>query len=113
MNPLQIAKKYFEVSNQSDFREISKLLNTSSTYSSQNTGLYLWVDDIIEMQKAFHESFESLNWDIIDIREEKLWIVKVNFVFKWLKKWEKVEFSAIEYIVVLDWIIQHIEIRNK
>ena len=94
MTNIQIALKYFEVSNVSNFEEIEKLFHENITYSSQNTGLYLWIPDIIEMQK-------------------KLWIVRVDFEFIWLKPWEEIRFSWIEYIIVVDGKIQHIEIRNK
>jgi len=41
MTNIQIALKYFEVSNVSNFEEIEKLFHENITYSSQNTGLYL------------------------------------------------------------------------
>jgi hypothetical protein len=37
----QLINHYFEVSNESNFQEIEKLFTNSSTYSSQNTGLFL------------------------------------------------------------------------
>lgn len=113
MAPLEITKQYFEASNESDFFMIADLFMPNITYSSVTTGLYLWVDSIIEMQKKFHNSFESLEWKIQNIEEEKAWIVRVDFEFHWVKSGEKVEFSWIEYIIVIDWKIQHIEIRSK
>jgi len=113
MNNTQIALKYFEVSNQSDFEEIEKLFHENITYSSQNTGLYLWVQDILEMQKNFHGSFESLDWKILNSQEEKPGIMRVDFEFAWVKAWEEVKFIGVEYVIVVDGKIQHIEIKNK
>ena len=108
-----VAKKYFEVSNQSDFDEIQKLLVDTASYSSQNTGLYLWANSIIEMQKKFHWSFEKLEWRILQIYEEKPGIVYIDFDFSGIKSWVEINFSGIEYILVVDEKIQHIEIKNK
>ena len=113
MNPIQLTKQYFTVSNNSDFTEIEKLFATNSTYSSQNTWLYLWVDNIIAMQTDFHKSFEKLEWKVQTIEEEKPWIVRVDFDFEWVKDGEKIVFSGIEYLVVVEGKIQHIEIKNK
>ena len=114
MTPIETALSYFEVSNISDFDRISELFTESSTYSSQNTGLYVWIDDIIAMQKTFHNSFERLNWEIKSISEEKPWIIRVDFDFSGTKKdWEELNFSGIEYVIVVNDKIQHIEIRNK
>jgi ketosteroid isomerase-like protein len=64
MTPTQLTKHYFEVSNKSDFTEIEKLFTENATYSSQNTGLYLGIDDIVDMQRNFHRSFEKLEWKV-------------------------------------------------
>jgi len=113
MNPIELTKYYFEISNKSDFYEIKKLLEPNTTYSSQNIGLYLGVDSIIDMQKKFHWSFEKLEWKILKIVEEKEWIVRIEFDFVGLKEWEDIKSSGIEYVIVLDEKIQHIEIKNK
>lgn len=113
MNSLEITKKYFQVSNKSDFSEIEKLLHTNCTYSSQNTGLYLWSQNILKMQKEFHWSFEKLVWNTREIVEEKEGIVRVAFDFLWTKNGEKISFSGIEYVIVCDGKIQHIEIKGK
>jgi len=114
MTPLELTQYYFNVSNESNFEEIKKIFTPTSTYSSVDTGLYLWVDDIIKMQEKFHSSFEELSWRIKDINEVKPWIICVEFDFQWVKKWwEKIMFSWLEYVVVYKWHIQHIEIKNK
>lgn len=113
MFSIKLTKCYFELSNESNFPEITKLFHVNATYSSQNTWLYLWVKDIIDMQKIFHWSFEKLEWQLNEISEEKPWIVRVDFDFSGIKDWEQIHFSGIEYVVVVDDKIQHIEIRNK
>ena len=90
MNNIDIAKQYFAVSNISDFNKIAELFSETSTYSSQNTGLYLWVRNIIEMQKWFHGSFEKLNWKVLEFVEEKPWIIRTDFEFSWVKDGEKI-----------------------
>jgi len=82
-------------------------------YFDKNTGLYLWIQDILDMQKSFHGSFESLEWKIIDSHEEKPGIIKVDFEFIWVKSWEEIRFQGVEYIIVANCKIQHIEIKNK
>lgn len=110
----QLINHYFEVSNESNFQEIEKLFTNSSTYSSQNTGLFLWVENIIEMQKTFHNSFNNLKWIVNWVDKIKSWIFLVDFSFFWEKKsWEKIAFSWLESIIIFEWKIQHIEIKNK
>ena len=75
--------------------------------------MYLWGDDIVAMQQNFHGSFESLEWKVTTIEEEKPGIVRADFEFVWVKDGENIEFSAIEYVVVVEGKIQHIEIKNR
>ena len=111
---MEIAKYYFDVSNKSDFDRIASLLTDSTTYSSQNTGLYLGKDDIIAMQKAFHGKFSSLNWQVNSTEEVKPGIILFDYDFlAEMPSGEKVKNSGLEYIIVHDGKIQHIEIRNK
>lgn len=113
MDEQKIVEKYFEVSNQSNFEEIKNLFNENITYSSQNTGLYVGISSILEMQKSFHNSFENLNWKILNISREKEHIYLVEFEFIGEKEDETIQFIGDEYVIVLDNKIQHIEIRNK
>jgi hypothetical protein len=73
----------------------------------------LGIDDIVDMQRNFHRSFEKLEWKVWAIEEEKPGIVRADFDFIWVKEGETIEFSGIEYVVVVEGKIQHIEIRNK
>jgi hypothetical protein len=109
-----MSKKYFELSNASDMDSIYKMFSKSSTYSSQNTGLYLGADQIIEMQSKFHASFEDLHWDIHSLDEVHTNIVLLDFTLKGTKiSGKKVVVPGIEYIVVYKDKIQHVEVRNK
>ena len=109
---IDLVNYYFELSNNSNIWEIEKLFTKSSTYNSKNTGLYLWVGNIIKMQKEFHWWFKKLNWEIIEIKEIKENIVKIDFKFDWIKKsWENILWWWIETIIVFENKIQHIEIN--
>jgi hypothetical protein len=111
---LRIANLYFGLSNKSDFAGIGKLFTETTTYSSQTTGIYLGRDDILSMQKAFHGKFTSLHWTVNSAAEVKPGIVLFNYDFTGqLPNGEKLEASGLEYVIVHEGKIQHIEIRNK
>lgn len=113
-NSLKIAKLYFELSNNSDFDGISKLLTESTTYSSQNTGVYLGVKDILEMQRAYHGKFKSLHWRVNSVKEEKPGVILFDYDFSGIQKdGQEVESSGLEYVIVMKEKILHIETRNK
>jgi hypothetical protein len=112
--PLEIAKLYFELSNKSDFAGIEELMTEATTYSSQTTGVYLGVSDILAMQKAFHGKFLSLKWLVNSVKEEKPGIVLFDYdSIGELPNGEKVEASGLEYVIIYHDKIQHIEIRNR
>ena len=112
--PLEIAQLYFELSNKSDFNGIKNLLTDSTTYSSQTTGVYLGHRDIIAMQREFHGKFSSLKWNVNSVEEVKPSVVLLGYDFTGeLSSGEKVESSGLEYVIVYQGKIQHIEIRNK
>lgn len=114
MTNLEIAKHYFELSNQSDFAKIAALFADSTTYSSQNTGVYLGKDDIIAMQKAFHGKFSSLLWRVNSVEEVKPGVILFDYDFRAKTgTGEQVESSGLEYVIIYADKIQHIEIRNK
>jgi hypothetical protein len=114
MTALQIAKQYFDLSNKSDFENIAELFTDSTTYSSQNTGIYLGADSIIEMQKQFHGQFSSLHWQVNSVEEVKPNIVCFDYTFIGTKlNDELVKSSGIEYVIVKGGKIIHVEIRNK
>ena len=113
-NALQLAKHYFNLSNEGRLSDIRKLFTPSSTYSSENTGVYLGADQIMEMQTEFFASFETMGWDVHSVKEVKPGIVLFDFTFsgKTLDG-EAVHRSGREYVIVYNGKIQHIEVRNK
>jgi len=111
---LQIATHYFELSNKSDAKGIARLFTDSTTYSSQATGIYLGQKDIIAMQRTFHDRFKFLHWTVNSVDEVKSGIVLFDYDFTGtLPSGEKIESSGLEYVIVLNGKIQHIEIRSK
>ena len=111
---VQIAKHYFDLSNEGRLADIKKLFTPSSTYSSANTGVYLGADQIMEMQTKFFASFETMAWEVHSVKELKPGIVLFDFSFsgKTLDG-EVVHRSGREYVIVYNGKIQHIEVRNK
>jgi hypothetical protein len=111
---LEIAKQYFELSNKSDFVGIEDLMTEATTYSSQATGVYLGVSDILAMQRIFHAKFTSLKWRVNYIEEVKPGVVLFDYDFIGeLPNGENIESSGLEYVIVYEGKIQHIEIRSK
>ncbi len=114
MTALEIAKLYFELSNKSDFDGISKLFTDTTTYSSQTTGIYLGVEDIIKMQREFHGNFSALNWKVNSVKEVKPGIVLFDYDFSAsTNDDEYIHSSGLEYVIISANKIQHIEIRSK
>lgn len=112
-NSIYTAKRYFEASNNSDFDKIKNLLEVNATYSSQNTGIYLGRNSILKMQKTFHNSFSKLNWRIDSVEEEKPGIIKFEYTFEAITlSSELVKSRGVEFVIVLEGKIRHIEIRN-
>lgn len=111
---LEIAKLYFELSNKSDFVGIENLMTEATTYSSQTTGVYLGVSDILAMQGIFQAKFTSLKWHINSAEELKPGVVLFDYDFVGeLPSGEKVEASGLEFVIIYQGKIQHIEIRSK
>ncbi len=111
---LETANLYFELSNKSDFDAIERLFTDTTTYSSQATGIYLGVNDIIAMQRAFHGKYSLLHWNVNSVEEVKPGIVLYDYDFVGdLSDGTKIETSGLEYVVVYQGKIQHVEIRNK
>jgi hypothetical protein len=112
--PLEIAKLYFELSNESDFAGIEKLFTDYTTYNSQTTGTYRGADDIMVMQRQFHGKFSSLNWKVNLIREVKPDVILFDYEFSGMTKDDQeIKSSGLEYITVQNDKIQNIEIRTK
>ena len=111
---LAVAQHYFDLSNKSDFAGIAKLFTETTTYSSQTTGIYLGRDNILAMQRAFHGKFTSLHWQVNSVEEVKPGIVLFDYTFTGaLPNSEKIQTSGLEYVIVHQAKIQHVEIRPK
>ena len=114
MTPLDLAKHYFDLSNMSDLAAIRKLMTESTTFSADDRGVYLGVDQIMEMQAAFHGQFEAMGWEVTDIDEVRPGVVRLDFVFRGRTKTGKeVHRSGIEHVIVHKGKLQHIEVRRN
>jgi len=111
---LKIAQHYFDASNKSDFAAIERLFTDTTTYSSATTGMYLGKADIMTMQRTFHGKFSKLHWKMNSAEEIKPSMVQLDYNFTGtLSNDEVVTSSGLEYVIVYEGKIQHIEIRNK
>ena len=108
---LNIAQTYFKLSNQSDMNGIASLLSDDATYYSANLGFFLGKKEIITMQRAFHDQYQSLRWTIDTIDEIKPNIVAINFSFNGvLQDGSKQTRQSSEHILVYDGVIRHIAV---
>jgi hypothetical protein len=114
MTAIEKAQHYFDLSNASDFDRIKSLFTKSSTYCSGTGELYLGVNDIMAMQRSYHGSFKSLKWQVNTVDQIKSDIILLDFDFKGESQaCEKVEYSGLEYIIIHNEKIQHIDVRRK
>lgn len=110
---LTLAKHYFDLSNKGRLADIKNLFTPASTYSSANTGIYLGADQIMEMQTAFFASYEDFEWTINSVKEPKPGVVLFDFTFSGKTQDGKaVSRRGLEYVIVYNGKIQHIEVRN-
>ena len=113
-NALNTAMIYFDYSNNRDFEKIADMFTESSTYSSQNTGVYLGARDIMEMTKFFFNSHEKLFWNIHSVEEIRPGVVKFDFTLEARRNnGEEYTKPGIEYVIIFENKIQHVEVRNK
>lgn len=114
MSTIDIAQKYFDLSNDRDLEGISELLTPTTTYSSENVGVLLGKKQIMEMKHTFYGSFKEMHWDIKSMSEEKPGVVRFEFTFIGTTvDDEKIVRPGIEYVIVVDGKLQHVEVRNK
>lgn len=107
----QLARAYFEYSNQSDMAQIAALFNENCTYYSTNLGFFVGKQAVIAMQTTFHEQYQSLVWTIDDIAEIKPDVVEIAFSFNGLLQ-DGTEQSrqGSEHILIAEGLIQHIAV---
>ena len=111
MQALQIAKKYFELSNQADLDTIEGLFVPTATYRSSQ-GLFFGPADIMAMMRSFFASHLRLHWSIDSCREITPHIVEIEFGFQGSdSEGNDIRRRGLERIVVHEGRIQHIEVR--
>ena len=111
---VKLAEHYFALSNAGKLDEIETLLTASSTYSSANTGVFLGAEQIMGMQRAFFSSFKKIGWDVHNIEEVRPGVVLFDFTFSGVTNDdEKINRPGLEYVVVYNGKLQHVEVRNK
>jgi hypothetical protein len=107
----QIARTYFEYSNQSDMAQIRSLLTENCTYYSRQLGFFIGRDDVIAMQAEFHDQYQSLSWEILSLNELKPNVVEIEFDFEGiLRNGELQKRQGREHILIYDGLIQHIAV---
>ncbi|WP_281558308.1 hypothetical protein [Thalassomonas sp. RHCl1] len=114
MKPLDIAIRYFKLSNESDFDEITKMFCEHSTFYSAKHELFLGVNDIMAMQRVHHGSYKQLQWKVKSVEEVKPGIIHFDFDFEGeTQAGERIEYSGLEDVVIHAGKIQHIHVRLK
>jgi hypothetical protein len=109
----ELAKRYFELSNQSDMNSIDAMFTDSSTYSSVNTGVYLGRSQIMTMMRAFHSAYASLNWTIDSIEEIRPGVAHIVFTLRSVNTQGAVTVShGNEYVLAFNGRLQHVEVRS-
>ncbi len=109
-----LAAHYFDLSNQGRLTEIQRLFTAHSTYSSTNAGVLLGADAIMAMQRQFFAGFNSLSWQVHDTKVISPGVVLLDFTFSGEKKsGETIERHGLEYVVVHEGSIVHVEVRDK
>ncbi len=112
MTSLEIAKNYFELSNESNFKEIERMFCKSSTFRSGKGELFLGCEKIMAMQRVHHGIYKQLKWTVNEVSELKPGIVRFEFDFTGEKQdGEAVSYSGVEDIVIHDKMIQHIQVQ--
>ncbi|WP_444901768.1 hypothetical protein ACJJIG_22120 [Microbulbifer sp. SSSA007] len=111
---LELAKYYFDLSNQSNFVEIENLFDESSTFCARDGALYLGVKDIMVMQRVHHGSYSKLEWIVNKVEEVKPCIIRFDFDFEGTtQEGETAKMSGVEFVIVDRGIIRHIDVRSQ
>ncbi len=111
MTALEIAKAYFDYSNQSNMVEIADLFSEHATYYSTQLGFFVGKSAIMDMQREFHGRYQSVRWTIEKIEEIKLNVVQIAFSFHGvLCDGQQQKRQSSEHILISDHLIQHIAV---
>ena len=109
---IALARHYFALSNDGDLDAIRQLFTPSSTYSSSNTGVYLGVDQILDMQTKFFAGFAQLHWQIHSVEEVRPNVVLFDFTLRGTSEdGTQIEQRGLEYVIVYNGRLQHVEVR--
>ncbi len=110
---VQITEQYIRLSNERDLDTIRTLFTPSSTYSSDATGIFLGVEQIMEMQSKFFALFPYLRWDVQELEEVKPGVVRFTFTLHAQNEHgEDSVRQGVEHVVVFEDNIQHVEVRS-
>ena len=113
MKNLELIKHYFHLSNIWDITSIWKILDEEVSYSSDNTGIHFWKENVLKMKNNFFWGLNSQNWEIKKIVEISERIFRVDFFFTGTTtKWINISKSWRENIIINKWKLRHIEVRN-
>lgn len=111
MSALNLAKTYFDYSNQSNMDLIENLFGENATYYSANLGFFISKKEILAMQATFHGQYQSLQWTIDSINEIKPNVVEIAFRFQGvLNDGTEQKRQGSEHILVYNGLIQHIAV---
>ena len=112
MTALELAKYYFDLSNDSDFAKISELFNSSTTFCNAKNDFFLGRDDIMLMQRKHHGMYKQLHWHVDSVEETKPNIISFVFTFSGeLLHGEPVSYKGEETLIIHEQKIQHIQVK--
>ena len=110
----KLAEHYFALSNARNLDASERLFTPSSTYSSVNTGVFLGSEQITGMQRQFSSGFKTMEWVVHSVEEVRPGVVLFDFTFSGVTNdGHHVERPGLEYVIVYNGKIQHVEVRNK
>lgn len=114
MNALEMAKSYFQLSNEARLERIETLFHPHATYSSATYGLYYGPEAILAMMRPFFASYERRRWTVVSAEAWSENIAEVVFSFEGVTTGgEQILREGVERLVVHNDKIQHIEVRPK
>ncbi len=113
-NNIKTVEKYFELSNQANLVEVSKMLSDDATYESSRMGVCRGADEILKGMTTFFDGFSELKWVVNSIKETGSDSVEVDFTFKGLTKdGLEVNNAGAEYFVVEGDKLKSIKVKSK
>ena len=113
MTPLDIAKHYFQLSNESNLEDISRMFCENSTFRSGKNVLFLGVQDIMAMQHIHHGMYKKLRWHVKDVKEIKPGIIHFEFDFEGVThSEEQIAYSGMEDVIIYKGKIQHVQVQR-